>query len=103
MSGLWPSSISDLLCDLGQISTPPWDGIDVGGRNSSCRQPKALKESRSEMLESLSAMQECFLPPKRVLFPESAAWECGGRATARPGLGSELRIMWQSLSTFFFC
>lgn len=52
------------------------------------------------MLESLSAIQS-FLPPKRVLFPECAAWERGGRATARPGLGSELRIMWQRLSTFF--
>lgn len=87
---------------LGQISTLPWDGIDVGGRNSSCRQPKALKESRPEMLESLSAMQECFLPPKKSAFSRKCSpgvWGKGhSQAWAR--LRAKNNVA-KSLNTFF--
>lgn len=50
-----------------------------GGRNSSRRELKALEESRPEMLVLL-CISDPLPPPIRVLFPESAAWECRGMA-----------------------
>lgn len=54
------------------------------------------------MLESFSVFQTLSPLLERALLPESATWECGGRAAvSRPGLGAELRIMWERLLKFF--
>lgn len=62
-----------------------------------------MEEPRPEMLESFSAFQTLSSLQKQCFFQKMQPGSVGeGLQSAGPGLGSELRIMWQRLSKLFF-
>lgn len=79
-----------LLLDLENTKLGPYTQVRAGWQGQSCR-PRRNPDAR---VSSHSLQKETFF------FSGQAAWS-GGEGPPASGLGSELRIMWQRLLTFF--